>query len=194
MSTDLRHLPNLRNLRRATWRVISVICGSQLGEQIEKKLFLSLFNNSRWRYGESSSGVSCLARPAHLTRLPSWCAHPPDSSSCQPCRAALLVCPARPACPPSLYNICLSARLSARLPVGLGFGSKLPSISYAHRVAYPVRFDLFQLQIIHKVAHLAECQHVKPCLSFHLTHFVHVLFTFRPVFLLFPLCRHAFAM
>lgn len=73
-------------------------------------------------------GVSCLARPAHLTRLPSWCAHPPDSSSCQPCRAALLVCPARPACPPSLYNICLSARLSARLPVGLGFGSKLPPI------------------------------------------------------------------
>ena len=73
-------------------------------------------------------GVSCLARPAHLTRLPSWCAHPPDSSSCQPCRAALLVCPARPVCPPSLYNICLSARLSARLPVGLGFGSKLPPI------------------------------------------------------------------
>jgi hypothetical protein len=70
--------------------------------------------------------VSCLPRPAHLTRLPSWCAHPPDSSSCQPCRAALLVCPARPAYPPSLYNICLSARLSARLPVGLGFG--LPPI------------------------------------------------------------------
>ena len=179
---NLRHQRHQRNLRLAAWRAN------------REKLLLSLFNNSRWRYGESSLGVSCLPRPAHLTRLPSWCAQPPDLSSCQPCRAVLLVCPARPTCPLSLYNICLSARLSARLPVGLGFGSKLPPISYAHRVACPVRFDLFQLQIIHKAAHLAECQIVKPCLSAHLAHFVHVLFTIFLVFLLFQLCRHAFAM
>ena len=82
--------------------------------------------------------MSCLPRPAHLTRLPSWCAHPPDSSSCQPCRAALLVCPARPVCPPSLYNICPSVRLSARLPVGLGFG--LPPIRLP--IVLPIRLPI----------------------------------------------------
>lgn len=78
--------------------------------------------------------------------------------------------------------------------IGIRFAARPSAHRVAHHAAYPVRFDLFQLQIIHKAAHLAECQHVKPCLSAHLAHFVHVLFTFLLVFSLFQLCRHAFAM
>lgn len=78
--------------------------------------------------------------------------------------------------------------------IGIRIAAYPSAYRVAHHAAYIVRFDLFQLQIIHKTAHLAECQHVKPCLSAHLTYFVHVLFTILLVFLLFQLCRHAFAM
>lgn len=86
--------------------------------------------------------------------------------------------------------------LAGRIGIRIAAGHAAYRVAHriAHHAACLARFDLFRLQIIHKAAHLAECQHVKPCLSAHLARFVHVLFTFRPLFLLFPLCRHAFAM